>query len=162
RLVALRHFIVVIPDAISIHNTCMEYFSPRIDGGDEMGGHRDREMVDRRSWLRTAAGSVAGLGAFSGPAGAGRADEDVKVEEAEEVRRAEAQARRATTRPLRTLRTAHYQAIGDASEAFIKLTLADCEKMASDYIQHFRSRGFDVNLPGRRLTVIVFRDERPF
>ncbi len=27
---------------------------------------------------------------------------------------------------------------------------------------HFRAKGFDVKLPGRRLTLIVFRDERPF
>jgi hypothetical protein len=61
-----------------------------------------------------------------------------------------------------TLKSAHYQAIGDASEPFIKLTLADCEQMAADFLHHFRSRGFDVKLPDRRLTVIVFRDERPF
>ena len=69
---------------------------------------------------------------WSGPSGSGRADEGPKSEE-EELRLAEAQARKATSQTLRSLKSAHYQAIGDASEAFIKLTLADCEKMAADY-----------------------------
>ena len=123
---------------------------------------RDRNVEDRRTWLRHAVGLVAGTCAFGGLVGAGGAAEDGKDDEAEELRQAEARARKATNRPLLTLKSAHYQAIGDASEAFIKLTLSDCEKMASDFIHHFRSRGFDVKLPDRRLTVIVLRDERPF
>src|SRR5262245_17402755 len=125
-------------------------------------GHWDRQMVSRRTWLGAAAGSVAGPGAFQLLAGVGRSAEDAKAKEEEELRLAEVQARKVTTRPLLTMKSAHYQAIGDASEAFIKLTLSDCDKMASDYIDHFRSHGFDVRLPARRLTVIVFRDERPF
>ena len=79
-----------------------------------------------------------------------------------EIRRAEARAGRVTGRPLRRFDSAHYQAIGDASETFIKLTLSDCEQIAADYQNHFRAKGFDVKLPDRRLTVIVFVDERPF
>ena len=69
---------------------------------------------------------------------------------------------RVTNRLLRRLDTAHYQAIGDASDAFIKLTLSDCEQIAVDYLNHFREKGFDVKLPDRRLTVVLFVDERPF
>jgi hypothetical protein len=122
---------------------------------------RDRASLHRRAWLRIAAGSVAAVGGLRREGRAGQDGDEPKSEE-EEFRLAEARARKATTQALRSWKSAHYQAIGDASEAFIKLTLSDCEKMAVDYIKHFRSRGFDVKLPPRRMTVLVFRDERPF
>jgi Protein of unknown function (DUF1570) len=130
--------------------------------GCEASRRMDGASWDRRAWLRTVAGSMTALGGLERAARAGQAAEDTNALEAEELRLAEARARKATTRSLLTSKSAHYQAIGDASEAFIKLTLSDCEKMADDYINHFRSKGFDVKLPARRLTVIVFRDERPF
>jgi hypothetical protein len=97
---------------------------------------------------------VAYAGDGSQPPRAGAGDEDLK--------QAEAMVRKATTRPLLTVRTPHYQAIGDASELFIKLTLSDCEQITAEFLKHFQSRGFDVKLPDHRLTVIVFIDERPF
>ena len=115
--------------------------------------------MGRRRWLGLATASAIAAG---GVRPAARADEGARDLAAEELRLAEARARKATDRPLLTMKTDHYQAVGDASEGFIKLTLSDCEKMASDYLAHFRSRGFDVNLPARRLTLIVLRDERPF
>jgi hypothetical protein len=171
--------IVVIPDAFTIHNTCRGI--PEgigLDEGEVMDEHRANRgadegsgpprraktpAMDRRTWLRVAAGSVAALGGLDAVHRATRADEDSReADEAEALRRAEARARKVTTRPLVMLKSAHYQAIGDASEPFIRLTLADCEEMAADFLHHFRSRGFDVKLPDRRMTVIVFRDERPF
>jgi hypothetical protein len=131
-------------------------------GGCEASHQRDRVSLDRRTWLRSVAGSVTALGGLAGTVRAGQAPDDTNPDEEKELRFAEERARKATTRPLLTLKSDHYQAIGDASEAFIKLTLSDCEKMAADYINHFRSKGFDVKLPARRLTVIVLRDERPF
>jgi Protein of unknown function (DUF1570) len=120
--------------------------------------------IDRREWLRIVSASAAGFGGLERMGVAGRAAEgpEPAAVEAEELRRAEARTRKVTTRPLSTFKSAHYQAIGDASETFIKLTLADCEQMAADFLTHFRTRGFDVNLPTRRLTVLAFRDERPF
>jgi hypothetical protein len=125
--------------------------------------------IARRAWLRRAAGTALGLGsiAWGGAASArGKAEEDPKAprgdDPAEELGRAEAKARQVTSRPLLTFQSAHYQAIGDAAQAFIKLTLSDCEEVAVDYVNHFRARGFDVKAPGRRLTVIAFEDERPF
>jgi hypothetical protein len=64
--------------------------------------------------------------------------------------------------PLSTLRSAHYQAIGDAPEGFMRLTLGDCEQLAVDYLKHFRDRGFELHQPDRRLTVVIFRDNRSF
>jgi hypothetical protein len=130
----------------------------------ESGSHRG--SVDRRGWLRVAAGAAAGLGGLVGCTIPALAADDpgskAKGEASEELRRAEARATQVTNRPLRRFDSAHYQAVGDASEAFIKLTLSDCEQIAIDYQNHFRAKGFDVRLPDRRLTVIVFVDERPF
>jgi hypothetical protein len=125
------------------------------------GGWRS---LDRRGWLRCAAAAVvmAGLGRAVGAAQAPENETDKSVDEAEDYRRAEARVRRVTGDRLRKLRSAHYQAVGDASDGFIKLTLSDCEQAAADYLRHFRARGFPVESPDRRLTVLVFRDERPF
>ncbi len=118
--------------------------------------------VDRRTWVRLAIGAAAAIGGGGRAIGAGPVVPARPADEGEELRQAEARARRATTHPLVTLKSTHYQAIGDASEAFIRLTLSDCEKMAAAFIAHFRGHGFEVTLPGRRLTLIVLRDERPF
>ena len=42
------------------------------------------------------------------------------------------------------------------------LTLADCELIALDYLDHYRAKGFEVKLPDQRLTLVVFFDERPY
>jgi hypothetical protein len=98
-----------------------------------------------------------------GAASADQAGQPAAADEAaEEIQRAETQARRVTAHPLQSIRSAHYQAIGDASETFIKLTLSDCEQIALDYRNHYQAKGFAIKLPDRRLTLIVFRDERPF
>ncbi len=132
-----------------------------------MGEHRWGEAetrspaggINRRRWMDSVASSIVGVW---GACSARSAETDPHAEETAELQRAEARTRRTTSRPLRTLKSAHYQAIGDASESFMKLTLSDCERLAADFLRHFQTRGFDVKWPDRRLTVIVFRDERPF
>src|SRR5262249_15821272 len=79
-----------------------------------------------------------------------------------EIARARTRAKKVTRRPLQVIQSAHFQAIGDASETFMKLTLSDCDQIATVYWNQFRTKGFDVKLPARRLTVIAFVDERPF
>jgi hypothetical protein len=131
-------------------------------GGDQEWPHRATSgRMDRREWLRIASATAAGLAGVGGIVRAA-AGPELAADEAGELERAEDRARRVTNRPISTLKSAHYQAIGDASTAFIKLTLSDCEQMASDFLTHFRSKGFEVELPDRRMTVIAFRDERPF
>jgi len=85
------------------------------------------------------------------------------AEEAErELARALERARAATSRPLFTLHTEQYQAVGDAAESFIKITLSDCENIADDFLGYYQGQGFDVKRPDRRLTLVVFHDERPY
>jgi hypothetical protein len=105
--------------------------------------------------------ATAGLKAEVDPAVAGAEPTSGAIAEPElaEMRKRLVQAR---IGPLVTVRSAHYVAIGDAPEAFIKLILGDCEQLASDYQKHFQSHGFAVHPPERRLAVAVFRDDRSF
>ena len=85
------------------------------------------------------------------------------AEEAErELERAQSLARVATRSPLITARSEQFQGVGDSSASFMKLTLGDCESIAEDYFSYYQVQGFDVKRPGRRLTLVVFRDERPY
>jgi hypothetical protein len=110
----------------------------------------------------SSAAGLVGLGRARGASQTARNEKDAQHDEEEELQRAEARVRKITSGRLLKHKSPHYQAIGDASDFFIKLTLSDCEQAAADYLRHFRSRGFDVKLPDRRLTVVVFRDVRPF
>ncbi len=131
-----------------------------------IGNAHTRRTVNRRDWLRLAGSGAVGFGSLVRcPMTAMGADEPKSgaVETAEEeIGRALALVQKSADHEVRTVRSTHYQAIGDASETFIKLTLADCEQVALDYLKHYREKGFDVKLPDRRLILIVFADERPF
>jgi hypothetical protein len=80
----------------------------------------------------------------------------------QDLKRAVVLIKQVTDRPIRTERSDRFQAAGDASETFMKITLGDCEEIARDYLDHFKAKGFDIHSPDRRLTLIVFVDERPF
>ncbi|MGO9467094.1 MAG: DUF1570 domain-containing protein [Isosphaeraceae bacterium] len=125
---------------------------------------REHQNFRRRLWrtaplalllgaiLATARPSPACIGQGSGasePAG-------------QDLKRALTAVHKVTDRPIPTLHSEHFQAVGDASESFMKITLGDCERIAQGYFDHFRAKGFDVRVPDRRLTLIVFVDERPF
>jgi len=125
-----------------------------------------REQRNGRWWLRRIAPLALLLGAIlattrpilarigQGPGASGGADQDLK--------RALNAVQKVTGRSIQTLRSEHFQAVGDSSESFMKITLGDCERIAQGYFDHFRAKGFDVRNPDRRLTLIVFVDERPF
>lgn len=128
----------------------------------------DPDQFDRRSWLRRTLVGAAALECLGfGPPDT-IASQDPKpalppAEEADkELKQAEARARKVTSRPIRFVRSAHFQAVGDATESFMNLTLADCELIALDYLDHYRAKGFEVKLPDRRLTLVIFFDERPY
>jgi len=122
--------------------------------------------MNRRHWLRLATGCM--FGGTGGQAVAGSPQNPAKGEtalprkveaELEVVRERLAQAK---IGPLKTTRSAHYQAIGDASEWYMNVVLGDCEQITLDYSRHFRALGFQVRLPDSPLTVVVFRDDRAF
>jgi hypothetical protein len=101
---------------------------------------------------------ATGVGAVCRAEGADEPEPD----EDREVQAVQAVARRAGLRPLRTARTEHFLGLGDAPDGFMALTLRDCERLARDYLDYYRARGFDVALPARRLTVVALADDRSF
>jgi hypothetical protein len=123
-------------------------------------------FCDRRDWLRRTVASVTlagggGLGPGLGPITA--AQDLPPEEEAErELRLVADRLKTVTTRDQRTVRSRRFQAVGDAAEPFMKLTLGDCESVALDYLAHYQAKGFDVKQPARRLSLVVFVDERPY
>jgi hypothetical protein len=120
--------------------------------------------VDRRAWLWQTVAGLACSGGLSAAAGQVGAAQEVSpnAEADRELRLASDRAKTVTRRGLRTVRSNRFQAVGDAAEPFIKLTVGDCEAIAVDYLAHYQSRGFDVKQPARRLSLVVFLDERPY
>src|SRR3954463_9368186 len=97
--------------------------------------------TDRRGWLRRTLGGVAGAQALGTIALAGQ-DADRAGKATADTSEAELEAAtKSLTRvglgPINTIRSAHYQAIGDAPEGFMKLMLGDCEQLALDFDKHF-------------------------
>jgi Protein of unknown function (DUF1570) len=122
--------------------------------------------IDRRSWLRrvVAAGAICRCvdGAFRPAIAAEGLALSPEEEAKQELERAQVRVKAVTRRPLLKLYTEQYQAVGDATEAFMKLTLNDCEGLAREYLAYYQEHGFDVKRPPRRLTLVVFLDERPY
>jgi hypothetical protein len=122
--------------------------------------------IDRRSWLRHSVAAGAALGCMNHAGAPGLMAEAPKLSPAEEaeqeLERAQSRVKAVTRRPLLTVQSDQYQAVGDAAMAFMKITLTDCENLAQDYLGYYQEHGFDVKRPGRRLTLIVFLDERPY
>jgi len=125
-----------------------------------------RELLDRRAWLRRAvAGAACFGGALAAPRPRGLADESIRTpaqEAAKELELAVARVGAATSRPLHTVTSEHYQGVGDAAIPFLKITLSDCDQIARDYLDYYQANGFEVKRPDRRLTLVVFRDQQPY
>jgi hypothetical protein len=64
-------------------------------------------------------------------------------------------ARQAGLGPLRSKSSERYLVIGDAPEGFLAQALDLCDRLARDYLDHFRKKGFAVEPPRGRLTVVV-------
>jgi Protein of unknown function (DUF1570) len=128
----------------------------------------DVDQFHRRAWLQRLVAGAAALECLGFSPARGIASQDPKApgpaadDADDQLKQAEARVRKVTNRPIRTIRSAHFQAVGDASESFMNLTLADCELIALDYLDHYRAKGFEVKLPDRRLTLVIFFDERPY
>jgi len=124
------------------------------------------EQLDRRAWLRravTGAACFGGIGAAPRPRDLAQQPILTPAEEAaKELERTVARVSAATSRPLHTVTSEQYQAVGDAAEPFLKITLSDCDQIARDYLEYYQANGFEVRRPDRRLTLVVFVDERPY
>jgi hypothetical protein len=110
-------------------------------------------LVTRRSLLTGAL--AAWVGVYC------RAEEPDQslTEEDKERRTIEAIVAKSGLRSVGTTRSPHYLGIGDTSESFRSVTLQDCEAVAADYLDYYRSQGFKVAMPSGRLTVVILADE---
>ena len=125
-----------------------------------------RASLDRRSWLLRAASGGALLAAIAKSDSRADAKQDKKKSPAEEaageLERATSRVRAVTSRSLQVAKSEEYQAVGDADPAFIQTSLRDYDAIASDFLAHYRAKGFQVKAPDRRMTLLAFLDERPF
>ena len=116
-------------------------------------GSRADRGIDRRIFLQRGVFSGAVLGCLDRIARPARCADEPRlspIEEAErELDRAQLRVQASKRSPLVTMRSEQFQAVGDASESFIKLTLDDCELIAEDYFAYYQKQGFDVKRPGR-------------
>ena len=124
------------------------------------------EGINRRGWLRQAFAVGAVLPCVDGLSGPGIAVAGTlflprkRPGKSSSVR--QTRVRAITRRPIVQLESDQYQLIGDAREPFMKMTLDDCESLAHEYLAYYQGLGFDVKRPPRRLTLVVFFDERPY
>jgi len=107
------------------------------------------------------AGVVGGLGPRPSPSSAGEDHEPIQLQDAD-IAEVERKLQEAEINPIRRMRSAHFEAIGDANRSFMKSCLTDSEQLAFDYLKHFKARGFDVELPKDRLILVTFNDDRSF
>jgi hypothetical protein len=109
---------------------------------------RNDMRLDRRSWMAAALASCLATTGWG--------------DEASETEGVEEQARKNGLTSLRTMRSKHFLAIGNAPDDFLRLILVDCETVALDFMDHFQKKGFAVAFPADRLTAVVLADERDF
>jgi len=110
---------------------------------------REPFPISRRSWLLGTLGGLA-----LGP-GLARGD-DAAIEAIK------AQARAAGMEPFDESESASYRGIGDAPKRFREEALEVCESVAADYRKHFSDKGFDLEVPKDKLTVVILRGPKSF
>ncbi len=117
-----------------------------------MPDDRPATSPSRRDWLRSALGAclIATTGRAEGPT----------RDDAAEV---EALAKKAGLGEFGRTETSHFLGLGDAPSAFRAEALSACEAMSTEFLIHFRDRGFaDLAMPKRKLVVVILADSRSY
>ena len=123
-----------------------------VTGAAQMPG-----VLSRRSLVKGLLAGVSGLGSARSAAGQ-EAKAPGQAIDAEEIAKVEKLARDARLAKLYSVRSVHFLAVGDAPESHQREALALCEALGEAFLAHFRARGFTVEYPDRRLTMIALRD----
>ena len=84
---------------------------------------------------------------------------EVKPGEAQEIALVQAAAGKAGLEPFSHGRSDHFLALGDADDRFRNDALRICESLATDFLKHFRDKGFKLALPAHRLIVITLKND---
>lgn len=110
--------------------------------------------LTRRSWLVGLAGFA---GAWACAPARGWGDDDAGLESARK------RAIASGISDLRTARTDHFEAIGNAPESYLTRALAICERLGRDYLAHFQAKGFSrLRWPRERMTVVALAGVKDF
>jgi hypothetical protein len=109
---------------------------------------REHSPISRRSWLRGTLGVLA--------LGTTRARGDATLDA---IR---AQARKAGMQPFDESESAGYRGIGDASPQFREDALGICEAVAADYRKHFTDKGFQLDTPDSKRTVVILAGPKSY
>lgn len=116
-----------------------------------MTAGRHASAPTRREWLALGASTLA-FGPAIGRAVAADSKEDARIAKIEE------QAKRAGIGPFGVATTEHFLGVGNAPAGYRKEALAVCEALGRVFTKHLRDRGFRVEFPADRMTVVVLKD----
>jgi hypothetical protein len=125
-----------------------------------------RWSISRRAWLGVALVGIAGWKAHGQARGQPGGSRDRKpvlsADEQKEVASVEALAQKAGIGPFAQNETAHLLGLGNAPTAFRRAALDIAEALAKVFLAHFRSQGFKVDFPTKRMTVIALKDSASY
>lgn len=113
----------------------------------------ERPGFSRRDWLLSLV-----LGEVGRLALGDEAPKDLSKELSAIVARASA----AKLKNVRSSETEHYIGVGDAPNTYREQALRICRALASAYLKHFRDKGFGVEFPERKLTVVTLKDRASY
>ena len=127
----------------------------------------ERTRIDRRSWLRRAVAAGCCVRLWRRALGAGnrgRRPRAIAGGAGQARARACPGPRQGDHAPAAT--ASRVGAISGGRRCgrsrSCKMTLTDCESLTRDFLAYYQEHGFDVKRPPRRLTLVIFLDERPY
>jgi len=127
-----------------------------------LAAHRSifSEPISRREWI---AGTLLGSLAVCGQAGGASGKQGVLTEsDKNEIAKMEALARKAGIGPFAHSQTEHFIGVGDAPDAFRQSALGIAESLSKVFLGCFHGRGFKVELPAKRMSVITLKDAESY
>jgi hypothetical protein len=117
-------------------------------------------VISRRSWL---AGVLLGAVANSALPRVGWTMQSKDgANEADEISAVQALAKKAGLGPFSVSPTEHFLGMGDAPGPFRVKALEICESLSAAFLPHFREKGFKLDMPAQRLTVITLKDNESY
>lgn len=130
----------------------------RADGsGMAQAGHLLQTMP-RRRWLQSGLALFTAPGLARVATGQPARRPALRPDEQKILDAIEAQARKVGLGAFEAYWTDHFLGVGNTTAGYRAEGLNLCETIAHDFVSHFRERDFPVELPPRRMTVILLKD----